>query len=157
MSPNLKTSVGGGLIGENGNERTGVETSGGIRAGKRREMDDRGSRRADGFELSPGQAVVEALCEPRRRWVGTWERGASLQSSEAEEDAQEGRAPDPREIFRRGRHKVWTNAGGRAFGQRRPDRVIGEYGEAVDVVGGIVEPRQKSAPASAKKGTARAL
>jgi len=47
-----------------------------------------------------------------------------------------------------------ANAGGRALGERRPDRDLGHHGAALDVDRGAVEPREKSAGASAKKSPA---
>ena len=60
MSPKLKASE-GGLIGDNSNERTGVESSGGIGTSEKRKLDTGPSGRTDEVKLPPNQASMEAL------------------------------------------------------------------------------------------------
>src|SRR6185295_18159791 len=144
-------------IGENRDERAGDEASDGAGAGEKRDLDAGGSGRADGAELPANQAAVEALPEQRRRGTGAWQRGASVQSSQTQEGAREGGAPDPPEVFGRGGSTFRADVGGRALGQRRPDRAVGHHGPALDVGGGIVEPGAEDAPASEEKRAARAL
>jgi len=142
--PILKTSGGGGQIGENRDARVGSEESVCAGAGGSRGVDVGGSSRADGGELPVDQAAAETLSERRNCGVGASQCGARVEPSQAEEGAREGLAMNPQEVCRGGGRAIWSDAGSRAPCQRRRDRGRGRNAAAVDVSAGTVESREES-------------
>src|SRR5712691_42076 len=112
-------------------------------------MDRGGSGRADGSELSAGEAAVEALLGGGAAGAGASERRADIEPGEAEEATATGAAADPGEVQRGAGKTLWTDASDGALGGGRRDRVRHRDVTTLDAGGGVVEPRAAKATASA--------
>src|SRR5438552_17233241 len=102
-------------------------------------MDRGGSGRADGSELSAGEAAVEPLLGGGAAGAGASERRADIEPGEAEEATATGAAADPGEVQRGAGKTLWTDASDGAPDGGRRDRAGRGDVAALDAGGAVVK------------------
>src|SRR5216683_2568468 len=155
MSPSLEVST-GGQIWKDSDELQGIATSRGTGASEKRRTETGKRRSDDGAELSPDEAVGQALSRSGSQRAETRERGAGVEPKEAAEIPGTSVAVSGQEVFRGGRKAVRADVSGRALGERRSCGSECADPAALDVVRGAMESCAEAACASQAARTERA-
>ena len=157
MSPNLRLQKGGAEIGEDMDERQGIETGRGAGPGEaRRVKAERGGAGAR-HQLPPEQADLEALQRGRDKSIEARQRGPGIEPGQASGSSQASAATGARELLRRTARALRAYSGGRAFAKGPRSASIGAGTAALDARRGSVEPPPQAPAASPAAAAQSAL